>query len=193
MRQVLNKSISELSPDDHPLIFAVNMSTGKRFHTRPSEVWRPACLPTLSNDTYQQSLRLSMKTAHHVLAKRSCQAQVLAYRSAVALPSCTLTLSWYGQVQVLAYQSAVVLPPYPPGTALGFFGGLQFGLGLKRADVRAAFDATLGRTVTMAYAGQPPMPANQCGQASCAADRASLLQPLPLDCCLQARGMHLRI
>ena len=56
---------------------------------------------------------------------------------------------------MLAYWSAVVLPSYPPGKALGFFGGLQFGLGLKRTDVRAAFDATLGRTVTMAYAGQP--------------------------------------
>ncbi len=36
--QVLNRSVDELSPEDHPLIFAVNMSTGTRFHTQPTEV-----------------------------------------------------------------------------------------------------------------------------------------------------------
>jgi len=63
-------------------------------------------------------------------------------------------VAFYCHPQVLAYQSAVVLPPYPPGKALGTFGGQQFGLGLKRTDTRCAFDATLGRTVTVAYAGQ---------------------------------------
>ncbi len=60
----------------------------------------------------------------------------------------------YCHPQVLAYQSAVVLPPYPPGKALGTFGGQQFGLGLKRTDTRCAFDATLGRTV--------PTPVSPC-------------------------------
>ncbi len=36
--QVLDRSVDELSPEDHPLIFAVNMSTGKRFHTQPTDV-----------------------------------------------------------------------------------------------------------------------------------------------------------
>ena len=45
-RQVLNKTVGELTPRDHPLIFAVNMSTGKQFHANPTEVPpAPPCLP----------------------------------------------------------------------------------------------------------------------------------------------------
>ena len=55
--------------------------------------------------------------------------------------------------QVLGFDSAQVLPPRPPGRALGTFLGLQLGMGLQRADVRLAFDPTLGRSVPMAYAG----------------------------------------
>lgn len=56
-------------------------------------------------------------------------------------------------MKVLAYRSAVVLPPHAPDAALGTFLGLQLGMGLQRTDVRRAFDATLGRSVPVAYAG----------------------------------------
>ncbi len=58
------------------------------------------------------------------------------------------------RAQVLAYHSAEVLPPRAPGEALGTFLGLQFGLGVKRTDVKRAFDAILGRSVPVAYAGR---------------------------------------
>ncbi|KAK9837305.1 hypothetical protein WJX81_005203 [Elliptochloris bilobata] len=90
--RALNKTVAELSPKDHPLIFAVNMSTGKRYQAQPTEV--------------------------------------------------------------LSYHSAEVLPPRPRGQALGTFSGLQLGLRLRRTDVRRAFDATLGRSVPLSYAGR---------------------------------------
>jgi hypothetical protein len=151
--QVLNRSVNELSPEDHPLIFAVNMSTGKRFHTQPTEV--------------RGCARLAYFLLSHCGSRMSTSVQVAVHHMLNVVP----TAGWHGwsvtcwiagccHPQVLAYQSAVVLPPYPPGKALGTFGGLQFGLGLKRTDTRCAFDATLGRTVTVAYAGQPLLQPN---------------------------------
>ena len=64
---MLNKTAAELSPDDHPLISAVNMSTGKRFRSHPTEVQefyvsvkgRGSYWLVVSNEAVQKSI-----TAH---------------------------------------------------------------------------------------------------------------------------------
>ena len=110
---MLNKTVDELSPAQHPLIFAVNMSTGKQFHAHPTEVL-PAPSPTTLGKRYSmpglharavlKALRLLSSERTGCLGPRMVPGMECLHTE--GLPSCTSCRNCSNNVNVLAQPAA---------------------------------------------------------------------------------------